>query len=456
MHSTTEELDEDTIGSQARATSWRKFAVEANGGAPPPGYYQNLLNKSHDGMVDVTSESSRVAKQVEKDLKRTFGIESLRGLRIPTAEAQKSLRNVLLAFAQHNPQVGYCQSMNFLAAVLLLVVDEEYALWCLTAIVEKLLPGHFSSCMAMALVDQGVLNHFLRAEDPELVAHLEELQVAPSLVTTQWLLTVFVGSSLPLPALLRLWDEFFLEAHVSFLFRAAAALLVSNRQDLLACSEAGEAYQSLSRLGGDVTDRAGVERLLRTVHSLQRADLLEPHSLAALRQARAAALKEEQEDDVADVAAAAVAIATQTAAQLLSEKHQGKPQEPVDSLASATLEWALVPETISSLSPDAPASSTADDSAEGWSLVERLPAPTSAAVAPGFSLSYVILQLEAPKLLESHFHCCEESDAPPAGGAPAGPGGTAEGQQRSEGSTTAVTERSRVVEQLKADLDALL
>jgi len=97
MHSTTEELDEDTIGSQARATSWRKFAVEANGGAPPPGYYQNLLNKSHDGMVDVTSESSRVAKQVEKDLKRTFGIESLRGLRIPTAEAQKSLRNVLLA-----------------------------------------------------------------------------------------------------------------------------------------------------------------------------------------------------------------------------------------------------------------------------------------------------------------------------------------------------------------------
>lgn len=410
------------------------------------------------------------------------------------------------AVAQHNPQVGYCQSMNFLAAVLLLVVDEEYALWCLTAIVEKLLPGHFSSCMAMALVDQGVLNHFLRAEDPELVAHLEELQVAPSLVTTQWLLTVFVGSALPLPALLRLWDEcerraasglamllpppvhlrhtgvatdrvsqcappasprppslvvlracaVFHEAHVSFLFRAAAALLVSSREDLLACSEAGEAYQSLSRLGGDITDRVGVERLLRTVHSLQRADLLEPHSLAALRQARAAALKEEQEDDVADVAAAAVAIATQTAAQLLSEKHQGKPQEPVDSLASATLEWALVPETISSLSPDAPASSTADDSAEGWSLVERLPAPTSAAVAPGFSLSYVILQLEAPKLLESHFHCCEESDAPPAGGAPAGPGGTAEGQQRSEGSTTAVTERSRVVEQLKADLDALL
>jgi len=207
MHASTDDPFLDTIGSTLRAESWRRFANEANGGPPKPGYFQALLKRSHDGLHDASSESSRCAKQIEKDLKRTFGIESLRGLRIPNAEATQSLRNVLLAFAEHNPQVGYCQSMNFLAAVLLLIVNEEYALWCLTAIVERLLPGHFSSCMAMALVDQGVLSHFLRAEDPTLVAHLEGLQVAPSLVTTQWLLTCFVGSSLPLPALLRLWDS---------------------------------------------------------------------------------------------------------------------------------------------------------------------------------------------------------------------------------------------------------
>ena len=50
----------------------------------------------------------------------------VRGVRVPQAEALSSLRNVLLAYASHNPRVGYCQSMNFVAAVLLLVVDEDY------------------------------------------------------------------------------------------------------------------------------------------------------------------------------------------------------------------------------------------------------------------------------------------------------------------------------------------
>ena len=138
---------------------------------------------------------------------------SLTGLRVPPTEALQQLRNVLQAYAEHNPQVAYCQSMNFLVAVLLLVVDEETAFWCLAAIVERCMPGHFSTSMAMALVDQSVLCELLRHEDPELVAHLEELQVPPSLVTTQWMLTCFVGSSLPVAVLLRVWDAFFEHRH---------------------------------------------------------------------------------------------------------------------------------------------------------------------------------------------------------------------------------------------------
>jgi hypothetical protein len=98
----------------------------------------------------------------------------------PRRHPRSRASRALSADAEHNPQVGYCQSMNFLAAVLLLVVDEESAFWCLTAIVERLMPGHFSACMAMALVDQGVLSDFLRLEDAELVEHLERLQVAPA------------------------------------------------------------------------------------------------------------------------------------------------------------------------------------------------------------------------------------------------------------------------------------
>ncbi len=46
------------------------------------------------------------------------------------------LRNVLLSYAQRNGVVGYCQSMNYWAGLLLLYLDEEHAFWLITVIVE--------------------------------------------------------------------------------------------------------------------------------------------------------------------------------------------------------------------------------------------------------------------------------------------------------------------------------
>ena len=74
-------------------------------------------------------------------------------------------------------------------------------------------------------VAQGVLRELLLREEPQLMAHFDELQVAPSLVSTQWLLTCFVSSAMPLSALLRVWDCMFYEGHISFLFRACCALI---------------------------------------------------------------------------------------------------------------------------------------------------------------------------------------------------------------------------------------
>lgn len=42
--------------------------------------------------------------------------------------------------------------MNFVAGCLLLFMDEEDAFWCLTVIVEKLLPGYFDTTMAASQV----------------------------------------------------------------------------------------------------------------------------------------------------------------------------------------------------------------------------------------------------------------------------------------------------------------
>ena len=44
------------------------------------------------------------------------------------------------AYSWHNPEIGYCQSMNFIAAVCLLYVDEPTAFAMLATIVEMYMP----------------------------------------------------------------------------------------------------------------------------------------------------------------------------------------------------------------------------------------------------------------------------------------------------------------------------
>jgi hypothetical protein len=64
-----------------------------------------------------------------------------------------ALKRVLTAFAAHDAALGYVQSMNFLAAFLLLAgVAEEDAFWCLVVLVEDVVPGYFCEGMVAAKV----------------------------------------------------------------------------------------------------------------------------------------------------------------------------------------------------------------------------------------------------------------------------------------------------------------
>ena len=55
-----------------------------------------------------------------------------------TEEGQAALGRVLLAFSVHKPDIGYCQSMNYIAALLLLAMeeDEEAAFWVLVSLID--------------------------------------------------------------------------------------------------------------------------------------------------------------------------------------------------------------------------------------------------------------------------------------------------------------------------------
>lgn len=242
--------------------------------------------------------------------------------------------------------------------------------------------------------------------------HLMDLQIAPSLVTTQWLLTAFVGSSLPLEVLLEVWDTFFTERHVSFLFRLAAALLITNRDKLLASTDTGAVYSQLTNLGKDVTHLSSANRLLDTARALGSRPMLTPDSIQLLRQQQAERLESEHGIDVASVARAAVATVTATDAELRQLALTSS--SPCGESSSCGTAWLPVGETSASQSgwdstilPESclpPCEKTKssgvdqlEEDLEEWNLVgQPLPPHTC-------SLSYVILMMEAPKLLEGHF-----------------------------------------------------
>jgi hypothetical protein len=123
-------------------------------------------------------------QQIDKDLPRTFS-----GLAMyPELDSEKrlALRRVLLAYAQHNPGVGFCQGMNFVAYILLVVLSEEAAFWALGAVVEDILPGYYTQAMIAAQVDQSVLESLVEERLADVAAALADAAVPLGCVSAPW------------------------------------------------------------------------------------------------------------------------------------------------------------------------------------------------------------------------------------------------------------------------------
>lgn len=69
----------------------------------------------------------------------------------------QQLDQVLRAFCLHNPLIGYCQGMNFIAGTAMLLVGSEDTFWFLVAITEKYFDkSYFDHSLTGAQADQVV------------------------------------------------------------------------------------------------------------------------------------------------------------------------------------------------------------------------------------------------------------------------------------------------------------
>ncbi|KAM7526263.1 hypothetical protein LguiA_016165 [Lonicera macranthoides] len=203
-------------------------------------------SKRHNG--DAGGAPEKWKKQIEKDLPRTFpGHPAL------NENGRNSLRRLLVAYARHNPSVGYCQAMNFFAGLLLLMMPEENAFWTLVGIMDDYFDGYFSEEMIESQVDQLVFEDLMRERFPKLVSHLDYLGVQVAWLSGPWFLSIYVNM-LPWESVLRIWDVLLFEGNRIMLFRTALALMELYGPAVVTTKDAGDAITLLQNLVGSTFD----------------------------------------------------------------------------------------------------------------------------------------------------------------------------------------------------------
>ena len=237
--------------------------------------YTNLLEKMGDLEKEEQRNKIYDLDVIERDLNRTFP-DNIHFQREQFQNSEppmiKSLRRVLVAFSMYNPKIGYCQSMNFLAGLLLLFMEEEKAFWLLVIITSKFLPGVHNINLEGVNVDQGVLMLCLKEYLPEVwefldrsdkenkthnsrnsfahhhftanphIAKNEFLFKLPpiTLCTASWFMSCFI-TNLPIETTLRMWDCMFYEGS-HFLFKASLSIFKLSEPELMKNKQPNRAY----------------------------------------------------------------------------------------------------------------------------------------------------------------------------------------------------------------------
>lgn len=120
---------------------------------------------------------------------------------------QESLHRVLNAYANLSPAVGYCQGMNFVAGLLLLVSGSERETF---GVFVRLmdhdgLAGFYKEDMPVLRTYVKACDRLVAEQLPELREHFLRESVPLALYLHQWFLTLFI-KSFPLATVLVLWD----------------------------------------------------------------------------------------------------------------------------------------------------------------------------------------------------------------------------------------------------------
>ncbi|XP_026977406.1 USP6 N-terminal-like protein isoform X1 [Sagmatias obliquidens] len=218
-------------------------------------------------------------RQIDLDVNRTFRDHIM--FRDRYGVKQQSLFHVLAAYSIYNTEVGYCQGMSQITALLLMYMNEEDAFWALVKLFSG--PKHamhgffvhgFPKLLRFQEHHEKILNKFLS----KLKQHLDSQEIYTSFYTMKWFFQCFLDRT-PFTLNLRIWDIYIFEGE-RILTAMSYTILKLHRKHLMKLSmeELVEFLQETLAKDFFFEDDFVIEQLQISMVELKRAklDLPEP------------------------------------------------------------------------------------------------------------------------------------------------------------------------------------
>uniref|UniRef100_UPI00398ED069 USP6 N-terminal-like protein isoform X2 n=1 Tax=Pristiophorus japonicus TaxID=55135 RepID=UPI00398ED069 len=165
--------------------------------------YDKLKNRARTISPDI--------RQIDLDVNRTYRDHIM--FRERYGVKQQALFHVLAAYSMYNTEVGYCQGMSQITALLLMYLNEEDAFWALVRLLsgpKHSMHGFFVPGFPKLLRFQEHHDRILKKFMPKLKQHLDSQDVFTTLYTMKWFFQCFLDRT-PFTLTLRLWDIYMLE-----------------------------------------------------------------------------------------------------------------------------------------------------------------------------------------------------------------------------------------------------
>ena len=198
--------------------------------------YKNFVNQ------ELEKENK---ERIIRDIERTFSDRNIQKNELRKVET--SLYNVLKSYWNLDKEVGYCQGMNFIVGLLLILTDNdetETFYFMVAAFTNSFITtkkfdysfrGLFSEEFPLLHLFNYIFDKIFEKQIPDLKKHLDQMWITYDIWIGQWFQTLFT-IILPINWLQRLWDCIFAE-NIFFLIKFGIAFCNIIKKDLLSMSE---------------------------------------------------------------------------------------------------------------------------------------------------------------------------------------------------------------------------